>query len=204
MCLGRCPRVHTPPAIPPIATSARTLCQRTLALRRLPAQRFVGLAAAASQRRDAARSLGRERLTRDRCARTPGIGGAMPCPAQAARATQHLSTRRSVMPLGRMAGRAGRCTTASSRCATSTQRLATTALDSPAPALCGLGFRRDRAGQPPNRTSIRAGNECVPVSRAVQRGRPRPTLRGADGQAQSNCVRFALEGPDRPCQSHKA
>lgn len=129
---------------------------------------------------------------------------AMACPAQAARATQHLSTRRSVMPLGRMAGRAGRCTTASSRCATWTQRLATTALDSPAPALCGLGFRRDRAGQPPNRTSIRAGNECVPVSRAVQRGRPRPTLRGADGQAQSNCVRFALEGPDRPCQSHKA
>lgn len=175
MCLGRCPRVHTPPAIPPIATSARTLCQRTLALRRLPAQRFVGLTAAASQRRDAARSLGRERLTRDMCARTPRHNYLWRCPARAARATQHLSTRRmchGARPRGGSSD-AGQRHRAVARHGHT--RLTTNALYPPAPSLCGMGFRRKRAGQPPVCTSIRAGNvrsHCVVQPSADGRAPP--------------------------------
>ena len=148
MCLGPCPRVHTPPAIPPIATTAKTLCQRTL-----PYGGCLRSALSALRRLLRSGGMRRGRL----------VANALP----AICAREHRATIPcGAVPLGPLGphntyphGSAGP-TRVGLRC------LTTNALHPPAPSLCGMGSRRDRAVA---RSHLDPrGIECVTVCRAVR------------------------------------
>ena len=74
--------------------------------------------------------------------------------------------------------------------------LTTNALHPPAPSLCGMGSRRDRAGQPPDHTLIRAVS-CALVASCSPRGRPRPRCGRKWSSPKARCA-FELEGAVRP------